>query len=49
MCVLKIKKFHNSKDSMDNTEINTGLPLRIKKLCNEEQSDRLVIDKRFLK
>lgn len=38
MCISKIKKFHDNKNSMDNTDLNIGRPLRIKKTCSEEQS-----------
>ena len=49
MCISMMKFFHNNKDRIDNTEIDIGCPLRIKRLCNEEQSDHPVTDKRFLK
>lgn len=34
---------------MDNTKISTGRPLRVDRLCNEEQSGRLVKNKRYFK
>ena len=49
MCISKIKTFCDNKNSMDNTELNIGRPLRIKRICSEEQSGHPVKNKRFLK
>jgi len=45
MCISKITTFCDNKNSMDNTKLNIGHPLRRKRICSEEHSVRLVTDK----
>ena len=49
MCISKIKTFRNNRNNMNNIVLNIGCLLRTKGICNEEENNRPMTDKRFLK